>query len=50
MHRQAGASPAKGDKADYGIGASIIRGDPKRSGIAQLEEQKAQQDISIMSK
>lgn len=45
MHRQAG-----GDKGDDGMGASIIQGDPKRPGIAQLGEQKAQQDISIVSK
>lgn len=50
MHRQAGASPAKGNEADYGMGASTIWGEPKRPRIVQLGEQKAQQDISTMSK
>lgn len=48
-HGHTGASVAKGDKDDYGIGKCPMRGEVERTGIVQPEKRKLRQDIYPIS-
>lgn len=48
-HGHTGASEAKGDKDDYGIGECAMQGEVERAGIVQSEEKVQAGYISYTS-